>query len=209
MKIVMNEYSKLESAISELGQKVSGVLLSQEEDFLSAYRTHMRNVKDDFISLKRELEEKEILLKNNSLMREIEKERDYYKKEALHLDKILNQRVLGENEKLRTENESLVENVDWLTKQLKVVMKQKASLEFQLMHTNNLKQNEDESDDIQQSNENDLDEIVKKASLNTITTNENNRLQTFISSSNQDGNQDEESEDESDEESQESEDDED
>lgn len=209
MKIVMNEYSKLESAISELGQKVSGVLLSQEEDFLSAYRTHMRNVKDDFISLKRELEEKEILLKNNSLMREIEKERDYYKKEALYLDKILNQRVLGENEKLRTENESLVENVDWLTKQLKVVMKQKASLEFQLMHTNNLKQNEDESDDIQQSNENDLDEIVKKASLNTITTNENNRLQTFISSSNQDGNQDEESEDESDEESQESEDDED
>ena len=131
MKIVHKQYSLLESAIDELGNKLSGILAKQESEFLGAYRAHMRNIQNDFKELRSEIEEKEKAIENNVKVKELEKERDWYRNEAMHLDTVLHN--------TKTNEENMIEKVDeleeersWLTKQLKIVMKQKSSLEYQL-----------------------------------------------------------------------------
>jgi len=131
MDLVHEQYSKLQSAINELGEKVTGVLTKQENDFLGAYRTHMRNVQNDFNEIRLEVEEKERAIENNVKVKELEKERNWYRKEATHLDKVLQKTQINE-EKLREKVEELEEDRSWLTKQLRIVMKQKATLEYQL-----------------------------------------------------------------------------
>lgn len=91
----------------------------------------MRNVQNDFKELRQEMEEKERAVENNVKVKELEKERDWYRKEAMHLDKVL-QKTKASEEELRGKVEELEEDRNWLTKQLKIVMKQKAALEYQL-----------------------------------------------------------------------------
>ena len=130
-QFVNEQYSKLECAIDELGEKVSGLLLKQEEEFLGAYRTHVRNVQNDFRELRQEMKEKEDAIENNVKVKELEKERDWFRKEAMHLDKVLHKTKTSEEE-LRMKVTELEEDRSWLTQQLKIVMKQKATLEYQL-----------------------------------------------------------------------------
>mmetsp|Transcript_19599 Transcript_19599/g.57034 ORF Transcript_19599/g.57034 Transcript_19599/m.57034 type:complete len:99 (-) Transcript_19599:666-962(-) len=68
--------------MSEMGNKVSGVLKKQEEEFLCAYRAHLRNVEGDFGALRTELDEKERSIAENEKVLSLEKERDWYKKEV-------------------------------------------------------------------------------------------------------------------------------
>jgi chromosome segregation ATPase len=131
MELVRENYAQLQASISELGSKVSGVLQKQETEFLIAYRTHMRNVQKDFETLRHDIDEKEKAIQNHVLVKHIEKERDWYKREALHLDQVLL--------KLKKREIILVEKVDeleqdrtWLSNQLKTVMKQKNLLECKL-----------------------------------------------------------------------------
>ena len=70
----------------------------------------------------------------------VEKERDWYKKEALHLDQVLlktKRREVSLAEKV----EELEQDRTWLSNQLKVIMKERNGLERQL----NLKQRENTS----------------------------------------------------------------
>ena len=63
--------------------------MKQQNDFLGAYQTHMRKVQKEFQKVKDDMEEKEKSLSRNERVKELEQERDWYKKEALHLDKLL------------------------------------------------------------------------------------------------------------------------
>ena len=121
----------MERAISELGEKVSGVLQKQETEFLSAYRIHERNVEKDFIDLRDEIEEKEKAIADNVKVKQLEKERDWYKKEALHLDQVLLKTKKKENE-LREKVDELEEDRKWLSNQLKLLMTHKHMLERQV-----------------------------------------------------------------------------
>lgn len=128
MSLVKENYTKLLDSISGLGSKVSSVLQKQESEFLIAYRTHMKNVQKDFETLRDEINEKEKAIEDNVLVKHIEKERDWYKREALHLDQVLVK--LKKREKMLTEKvEELEQDRNWLSNQLKVVMKQKNLLE--------------------------------------------------------------------------------
>ena len=131
MNIVKDEYKKLQLAINELGDKVSGVLQKQETEFLSAYRAHMRNVQKDFQDLRDDIDEKEKAIINNIKVKQLEKERDWYKKEALHLDQVLSKTKKREIE-LSEKVEELEEDRTWLSNQLKLIMKQKNILERKL-----------------------------------------------------------------------------
>lgn len=127
MALVRKNYTKLQNSISNLGSKLNTILQKQEEDFLLGYRTHMRNVQKDFDTLQSEIDEKEKAITDNLLVKQIEKERDWYKKEALHLDQVALK--LKKRDKVLTEKvEELEQERTWLSNQLKLVMKQKNTL---------------------------------------------------------------------------------
>jgi chromosome segregation ATPase len=136
MALVRENYTKLQNSISDLGSNLNTILQKQEEDFLLAYRTHMRNVQKDFDSLQSEIDEKEKAIANNLLVKQIEKERDWYKKEALHLDQVVLK--FKKRDKTLTEKvEELEQERTWLSNQLKLVMKQKNSLETRIDEVEN------------------------------------------------------------------------
>ena len=84
----------------------------------SLHRIHERNVEKDFIDLRDEIEEKEKAIADNIKVKQLEKERDWYKKEALHLDQVLLKTKKKENE-LREKVDELEEDRKWLSNQLK------------------------------------------------------------------------------------------
>mmetsp|Transcript_5712 Transcript_5712/g.7295 ORF Transcript_5712/g.7295 Transcript_5712/m.7295 type:complete len:177 (-) Transcript_5712:126-656(-) len=131
MVVVREQYNNLKAAISELGSKVSGVLQNQETEFLTAYRTHIRNIQKDFEVLRQDIDEKETAIKNNVLVRHIENERDWYKREALHLDQQL-MKAKKKEASLSEKVEELEQDRTWLSDQLKNVMKEKNAMERKL-----------------------------------------------------------------------------
>lgn len=137
MQLVKDNYAALQVSISELGSKVSGVLQKQETEFLMAYKTHMRNVQKDFETLRQEIDEREKAIENNVMVKQIEKERDWYKREALHLDQLL-MKVKKRETMLTSKVEELEHDRSWLSNQLKTVMKQKNQLEDELGKTASL-----------------------------------------------------------------------
>jgi len=77
------------------------------------------------------MNEKELAIENNVLVKQLEKERDWYKKEALQLDSVLTKTKKREVV-LAEKVEELEQDRSWLSNQLKDVMKEKNSLERQL-----------------------------------------------------------------------------
>lgn len=121
----------MEQAISELGTKLSDVLQKQESEFLTSFKSHMRNVSRDFHTLRNEVNEKETAIENNTLVKQLEEEKEWYKKEALHLDSVLTK--TKKRETLLSEKvEELEQDRNWLSNQLKDIMREKNILERRL-----------------------------------------------------------------------------
>ena len=84
------------------------MLLSQ--DFLAAYRAHMYKVQKELQELKDKNEEAELELKKNNKIQQLEKERDWFRREALRLDTFattmqkVRKGALGDNEDLILES---------------------------------------------------------------------------------------------------------
>lgn len=147
MEMVRENYSNLLNSISNLGNKVNKILQKQEDDFLGAYQTQMRNVQKDFETLQGEIDEKEKAIEENVLVKKIEQERDWYKREALHLDQVLVK--LKQREKMLSEkNEELNQDRTWLSNQLKLVMKQKNQLESRIKNDKQAIENNQDDQDI-------------------------------------------------------------
>ena len=145
--MVRENYSNLLNSISNLGNKVNKILQKQEDDFLGAYQTQMRNVQKDFETLQGEIDEKEKAIEENVLVKKIEQERDWYKREALHLDQVLVK--LKQREKMLSEkNEELNQDRTWLSNQLKLVMKQKNQLESRIKNDKQAIENNQDDQDI-------------------------------------------------------------
>jgi len=135
MKKVTAEFDKLSSVIDQLGSKVSGVLAKQENEFLGAYRAHMYNVQRDLQALRAEVVEKENALTNNEQMQKLEEECEWYRKESLRLDSLLEDEK-KKNEDMREETKLLTSERNWMAKQLRSAKKQnmllRAEIELQL-----------------------------------------------------------------------------
>ena len=127
MNSVHEEFGKLQNALSFLGGKMSSVLQSQEHEYLAAYTSHMRNVARDFHKSMDEIQSKEKAIENHVLVKKLEKERDWYKKEAFQLDSTLTKTKAKEVELARKCNE-LEKDRDWLSNQLKQVMTEKNAM---------------------------------------------------------------------------------
>ena len=63
------------------------MLQKQEKEFLAAYRAHMLSVQKELQQLRAKANEAELAMKKNEKIRSLEEERNWYRKEALRLDK--------------------------------------------------------------------------------------------------------------------------
>ena len=135
MKRVHSEYGKLQDVIFQIGDKVSGVLAKQENEFLGAYRAHMYNVQKELQALRAELIDKENALANNEQMKSLEEECEWYRRESLRLDSLLTESK--KNERFMKEKMHMLEDDrNWMANQLKLAKKQnkllRAEIELQL-----------------------------------------------------------------------------
>jgi len=89
MDLVESEYSKLKGAIDELGTAISGTLGRQKDELTRTHKTEMRKVQVETQNLSKEKIQLEESIATNERACQLETERDWYKKEALHLDEVL------------------------------------------------------------------------------------------------------------------------
>jgi len=130
---VHEEFGKLQNVLSSLSGKLSSVLQSRENEFLVCYKAHMRNVARDFRGSMDEIQAKERAIENHTLVKKLEKERDWYKSEAFQLDSTLTKMKSREVELLEKFSE-LERDRKWLSNQLKEVMKEKKTMAQQQLH---------------------------------------------------------------------------
>ena len=83
--LVESEYAKLRECIGDLGEAINATLSSQREELARTRKTELRR-KDQIIeTLKLEKSKLEESIATNERACLLENERDWYKKEALHL----------------------------------------------------------------------------------------------------------------------------
>ena len=131
MKRVKELHGKLRRVVSTLSDKVSGVLMKQEREFLAAYRAHMYNVQKELQELRAKVDEEELALKKHEKIRKLEEERDWYRKEALRLDTFTTA-MKKDLKYMKEKLESIEDDRSWLEKQLKAAKKQNKLLRAEL-----------------------------------------------------------------------------
>ena len=144
MAILQKQYLRLESVISDLEQQLSNVLQKQEREFLTSYELHMRKVTKKFEDLRSEIDAREQAIVNNKLVKQLEKERDHYKKEALYLDKVtvtLKKREMELSDKVQ----ELEDERKWLSDNLKASMKNRGVKETVTSGDQQVVKSEDEN----------------------------------------------------------------
>lgn len=87
MSRVKDLHGKIGSVVNHLNEKIALVLQKQEKEFLAAYRAHMLSVQKELQQLRAKANEAELAMKKNEKIRSLEDERNWYRKEALRLDK--------------------------------------------------------------------------------------------------------------------------
>ena len=85
---IKENYKKLLGVIETLDDRVSEVILTHEKDFFSAFKHRLTRIKGEMMELKEQASKEKLKYKNEKRMIELEKERDWFRKEALKLDKM-------------------------------------------------------------------------------------------------------------------------
>jgi len=131
MQLVTSEYSKLQGAIDHLGSAIGSTLGRQKEDIQRTNKTEMRKTQVEIESLSKDKTRLEESIATNERACQLETERDWYRKEALHLDEVL--------EQTRVKQKNLVDRLDeseqdreWMKGQLEKLTKQNWTLEEKL-----------------------------------------------------------------------------
>lgn len=138
LKRVKNLHGKVSHLVDNLAGKLGLVLRKQEKDFLAAYRAHMYNVQKELQGLRAKVDESELELRKNKKIVALQKERDWYRSEALRLDTFATN--IKKDLKFMKERLSTIdEDRNWLERQLKASKKQnkllRAELEIRLSAT--------------------------------------------------------------------------
>lgn len=91
LQLVALEYSKLESAIEDLGTSIGNSLDRQKRDLERTHKIETDELRAEIENLINEKQLLEDSLSSNERTSQLETEREWYKKEALHLDEALEQ----------------------------------------------------------------------------------------------------------------------
>ena len=128
---VKDLHGKLSHVVGSLRDKMQTVLRKQEGEFLAAYRSHMYNIQKELQDLRAKVDEEELQLKKDSVIQQLQGEREWYRNEALRLDTFvtnMKKDIEYMNEKL----ENVEDDRNWLEKQLKTAKKQNKLLRSKL-----------------------------------------------------------------------------
>ncbi|CAD8171549.1 unnamed protein product [Paramecium pentaurelia] len=92
-KEIDRDYNKLQDILDNLQGKIDKIIKSQEDDFMIAYREQMTDVQKELKNMKRKIDEEALRQKADEKKRILEEERDYFKEEALRLDKLCQEQL--------------------------------------------------------------------------------------------------------------------
>ncbi|CAD8086027.1 unnamed protein product [Paramecium sonneborni] len=92
-KEIERDYNKLQDIIDNLQGKVDKIIKSQEDDFMIAYKEQMTEVQKELKAMKRKIDEEALRQKADEKKRILEEERDYFREEALRLDKLCQEQL--------------------------------------------------------------------------------------------------------------------
>ena len=136
MSRVKDLHGKIGSVVNHLNEKIALVLQKQEKEFLAAYRAHMLSVQKELQQLRAKANEAELAMKKNEKIRSLEDERNWYRKEALRLDKFATA-MKKDLKYMKEKLESIEDDRKWLERQLKSSKKSnkllRAELEIRMM----------------------------------------------------------------------------
>ena len=98
--------------ITQLEQKITDVVKYHENDFFVAFKNKMYNIMKEMKELKDKASAERIRAKTESRIADVEKERDWFRREALKLDKMCkdHKRILG---KMKSSLENTEEDRDF------------------------------------------------------------------------------------------------
>ena len=131
MEKVHEEYSKVESAISEIASNFFDALNDQQAGFLAAYKSSFDVAQAKVHAMKQDIDQREKAVSDHVKVKEIEKERNRYRQEAIRLEKQLNESKKRESD-LKERLDEVSSDRRWLSDQVKHLMKLKAALENQV-----------------------------------------------------------------------------
>ena len=115
---VQDLHGKVTHIVQNLSDKLGMVLKKQEKDFLSAYRAHMYNVQKELQNLRSKVDEAELAMKKDAKIVGLQKERNWFRKEALRLDGFATN-IKKDLKFMREKLVTIEEDRNWLEKQLK------------------------------------------------------------------------------------------
>ena len=91
LQLVTTEYSRLDAAIDDLGTSIGNSLDRQRQDLERTHKIEVEKLKAEIDNLMHEKQLLEDTMTSNERTSLLETERDWYKKEALHLDEAVQQ----------------------------------------------------------------------------------------------------------------------
>jgi len=122
--LVQEQYAKLESAIQQFEDSTSNLLASQKDCFLAASKSHLHNeILPEIKSLQEMVEAKERAIATDERLMRCQEERDWFKEEALHLDKTVD-KIQREKKAQQEKIQDLEQDKRWMEKQLKLLARQ-------------------------------------------------------------------------------------
>mmetsp|Transcript_42633 Transcript_42633/g.89440 ORF Transcript_42633/g.89440 Transcript_42633/m.89440 type:complete len:211 (-) Transcript_42633:601-1233(-) len=127
IQLVTSEYSKLQGAIDDLGSAIGGTLGRQKEDLQRTNKTEMRKVQVEIENLSKDKTRLEESIATNERACQLETERDWYRKEALHLDEVLEQTRVKQKDLMDRLDES-EQDREWMKGQLEKLTTQNWAL---------------------------------------------------------------------------------
>lgn len=119
-KLVEQEYAKLQDCIGDLADTINGTLADQKEEICASHETELAKLNIEIEQLKLEKAKLENSIMTNERANLLENERDWYKKEALHLDK-LHEQTKAENKGLKGQLDENKNDNKWMKEQLEKV----------------------------------------------------------------------------------------
>ena len=83
LKVVHEQYEKLEHVVDNLNEKTRGLLLRERREFLAAYRAHTYKIQNELRELRRRVAEEQSSQQKDEKVKQLKEDCDWFRQEAL------------------------------------------------------------------------------------------------------------------------------
>lgn len=117
LKVVHEQYEKLEHVVDNLNEKTRGLLLRERREFLAAYRAHTYKIQNELRELRRRVAEEQSSQQKDEKVKQLREDCDWFRQEALELD-AKSATLRGDLHGLKDRLEIAEDDRNWLLKEL-------------------------------------------------------------------------------------------